>query len=310
MKWLFPPVSHQRFSFMKNNKAVCLSIVYLIAFVVFDIYSYCLFEHVAPSDDQQFLLMRLAVMLFMPIVMTAVLAFFMGREGRFSRLLLFYTFVTAGTGAIFYPLWLKKQRAPHFAQLKKFVLIYSVALVVSFVWPLVSGTHAWGAFLSRNDWAAYLPYLYNAVMAYLAIAQLREMNCRHLPTWICAIVLMLCSSSRGVFMVVLLYTLYGNDFKSPNSLTKYWVVAAAQALLFFVWMQVYNMLLMRNNHALMSMSWVDSVIFDVALVLLVIFFIKDYRSVPVKGRAWLILPVVVTFIIPLVSLETVKQTEE
>ena len=294
----------------QNNIAVSLSIVYLIAFVVFDIYSYCLMELVTPSwSDQQFLLVRLALMLFMPVVMTAVLAFFMSREKHYSGLLLFFTFVTAGVGTIFYPLWLKKQLAPHFAQLKRYVLIYSIALAVCFVWPLITGTHVWSAFLVRNDWAAYLPYLYNAVMVYLAIAQLREMNCRHLPIGICTIVLMLCSSSLGVVMMVLLYILYGHDFKSPNSLTKYWVVLAAQALLSFVWVSVYNMLWMQNEYIWM-LSWVSYVIPIVALVLLLIFFIKDYRSVPVKGRAWLILPVVATFIFPLVSLETVKQLEE
>ena len=295
----------------QNNIAVSLSIVYLIAFVAFNIYSYCLMELVTPSwSDQKFLLVRLALMLFMPVVMTAVLAFFMSREKHYSGLLLFFTFVTAGVGAIFYPLWLKKREAPHAAQLERYVMIYSVALAVRFVWPLVAGTHAWSAFFVRNDWAAYLPYLYNAVMAYLAVMQLREMRCGHWVTWVCLIVLMLCSSSLGVLALVLLYARYGSDYKAPDHLTKYWVVVAAQQLLLYAWGKVYGMLLKKEVYEVMDMSWLGSAIYDLGLIIVAIFLIRDVRHTSIKGKAWLILPVFATPIFPIGALESTNLAEE
>lgn len=295
----------------QNNIAVPLSIVYLIAFVVFNIYSYCLMELVAQSwSDQQFYLVWLALRLFMPVVMTAVLAFFMSREKHYSGLLLFFTFVTSGVGAIFYPLWLKKREAPYAAQLERYVMIYSVALAVCFVWPLVAGTHAWSAFLVRNDWAAYLPYLYNVVMAYLAVMQLREMRCRHWATWVCLIVLMLCSTLLGALALVLLYARYGSDYKAPDHLTKYWVVVAAQQLLLYAWGKVYNMLLMNNVYEVMEMSWLGSVIYDLGLVIVAIFLIKDVRHTSLKGKVWLILPVLATPIFPIGALKSANQIEE
>lgn len=295
---------------MKYNKlAVSLSISYLVACVVFNVLGLLITDFHSFSDLLS-VYIRLYYSFFMPVVMTAVLAFFMSREKCFSELLLFFTFVTYGAGAIFYPLWLKKQEAPHFAQLNRYLLIYGIALAVNLAWPFVELLYVWGEFLCRNVWAAYLPYFYNVVMAYLAFSQLREMNCKHVVTWVCAIVLMLCASVSGVLVMALLYALYGNDFKTPNYLTKYWVVLASCMLLSFVWQKVYSMLMVRGVYWVMDMSWVGSVIYDLSLVLVFIFLIRDFFRTPIKGKVWLMLPILVSFIFPLLAIEAAKGGRE
>lgn len=295
---------------MKYNKlAVSLSISYLVAYVVFSVLGILVSDFHSFSDLLS-VYIRLYYSFFMPVVMTAVLAFFMSREKCFSGLLLFFSFVSYGVGAIFYPLWLKKQEAPHFAQLNRYLLIYGIAMAVNMAWPFVELLYAWGEFLCRNDWAAYLPYLYNVVMACLAVSQLREMNCKHVVILVCAIVLMLCGCVSGVLMMVLLYALCGNDFKAPNHLTKYWVVLAACMLLGFVWQKVYSMLMVRGVYEVMNMSWLASVIYGLSRVLVLIFLIKDFCRTPIKGKVWLMLPVLVSTIFPILAIEAAKEETE
>lgn len=118
------------------------------------------------------------------------------------------------------------------------------------------------------------------LMVILTVIHLCEMKCKHVVTWIFAIVLMrLYYNAIASLALLLLCAMYDKERKYPAVLTKYWIVFLIQAVV----------------TTIISLSGGDSVMGEItsAIVIIVVmlFLIMDTDNIPMDGRLVRILPV-------------------
>lgn len=261
---------------MKKNIAVTLSVVVFIVMMVMNVV-YMSALAIDYSDVEQFLLKRLAP----GVIVTVVLAVMMAREGRFSWSLLLLTLSTRGYGSIVYPLWLKKRDTSGAALFNRFMLWYAICMALDGVSQLIQAMQDWSDFIYQHYFPlAHLSGIFTWLMVILAVIHLCKMKCKHVVTWIFAIVMMRLYYYADVSLALLLVcALYDKERKYPAVLTKYWIVFLIQAVVIAI------IDLSGGN------SVVEKIIFAIVKIVVMLLLIMDTDNRQMEGRLGRILPV-------------------